>query len=97
MKPKDRFLNDMRRDMPAMSALSHYLNWVRGQDAEAAQGLEADIMEAFSTDAGLRVLKLFEKSVLLVGQPSNSTDGALREMNAVRNFVLEIRRYVANG
>ncbi|MGC0225153.1 hypothetical protein [Pseudooceanicola nitratireducens] len=97
---KKRFLNDMRAERSFHSPLSQYLNWLRseGEDgALACASLEADIAELFRTETGLRVLKLMEKSVLYQGIPNGSPDGALREMNAVKNFVLEIRRYVSHG
>ncbi len=97
---KDRFLHSMRQEGVAHSPLSQYLSWLRSQGedgAVAAETLEADLIECFTDDVGLRVLKLFEKSVLLLPVPNGSSDGALREMNAVRNFVHEIRRIVSHG
>lgn len=94
-----RVQRQMRNERPALSPLGDYLNWMRNQGkegAESAEVLSADIIETFTTDEGLRVLKLFEKAVLQVGQPNGSSDSALRELNAVRNFVLEIRRIVAH-
>jgi hypothetical protein len=89
-------IRDMRMDRPAHSLLTGYIGFVRSQDPEAAQRLEADLVETFTTDEGLRVLKLFEKAVLLTGVQNGTPDSALREMNAVRNFVLEIRRLVSH-
>jgi hypothetical protein len=83
--------------MPVRTALSAYLDWMRQEHPDEAEGLEADIAEAFTTETGLRVLKLLEKSVLKVAQPNGASDGALREMNAVRNFVLDIERIVSNA
>lgn len=96
MSLKDKMRADMRREMPVRSMIEVYLAWMRTEDPEGAAILEADIAETFSTENGLRVLKLLEKSVLLAGVPNGASDGALREVNAVRNFVLEIRRLVAN-
>jgi len=96
-KAKDKFLGDMRQEMPIQSHLSDYLNWMRGEDANSAEQLHADIIATFTTQEGLRVLKLMEKSVLNSGAPNGSSDSALREANAVRNFVLEIRRLVSHG
>ena len=96
-KPKDKFLADMRREAPVHSILGIYLNWMRSEDPAMTDSLEADMIEVFSGDAGLRVLKLLEKSVLFAGIPNGAHDSALREANAVRNFVLEIRRIVSNG
>lgn len=96
----DRFKAEMRAEMVGRSHIDDYLTFLRrnGDDgAEMAASLEADLIEAFSTEAGLRVLKLFEKSVLHNAHPNGSSDCALREMNAVRNFVLNLRRIVANG
>lgn len=95
-----KFIKDMQQEAPAHSQLGQYLAWLRAQGtegAEAAEILEADLQETFRTDAGLRVLKLFEKSVLLQPVPNGSSDGALRESNAVRNFIHELRRIVSHG
>jgi hypothetical protein len=97
---KDRYLKSMRNEQFHHSPLGRYLTWMRqnGENgAEDAKGLEADIIETFTTDAGLRVLKLFEKSTLFSAMPNGTSDGALREENAVRNFILELRRLVSNG
>ncbi len=96
-KAKAKFLSDMREEGPVQSYLAAHLNWMRDENADGAEQLHADIIETFTTDAGLRVLKLMEKSVLFAGAPNGSSDSALREMNAVRNFVLEIRRLVSHG
>jgi hypothetical protein len=96
-KPRDKFLADMRREAPTDSMLGVYLRWMRGEDPILAATLEADVIEVFSDEAGLRVMKLLEKSVLFAGIPNGAPDGALREANAVRNFVLEIRRIVSHG
>lgn len=97
---RNRFIAEMQREMPTLSPLGEYLTWMRqqGQEgADAAEILEADLIETFKTDFGLRVLKLFEKSVIDRGLPNGADERALREMNAVRNFVMEIRRIVSNG
>ncbi len=101
VNPKDKaraaMMAELRREAPVLSALGVYLNWVRAEDPKSADSLEADLIETFSGEAGLRVLKLLEKSTLLLGIPNGASDSALREANAVRNFVLEIRRIVANA
>ena len=56
-----------------------------------------DMRATFTSDEGVRVLMLLEKSVLLAAIPNGSGEGALREHNAVRNFVLNLRRLVAHG
>lgn len=94
------YLQEMRLDNTALSYISGYLNDIRSRGEEGpdiAASLEADMIECFTTEAGLKVLKLFEKAVLLSAPKANAPDSALREMNAVRSFVLEIRRIVANG
>lgn len=100
-KPRDNvraaMLVDMRREAPVLSMLDVYLNWLRSEDPAYADALEADMIDIFTSEEGLRVLKLLEKSVLFAGIQNGSPDGALREANAVRNFVLNIRRIVGNG
>lgn len=94
---RSKYITEMRAERPVQSYLGAHLAWMRGENPEGAEALEDDLKEVFSSDEGLRVLKLLEKSVLFAGVPNGSSDGALREINAVRNFVLEIRRYVAHG
>jgi hypothetical protein len=94
---KDRYLEDMRADHPVQSYLTAHLGWMRSENPEGAEKLTADIAKVFTTEEGLRVMKLMEKSVLFAGVSNGASDSALREINAVRNFVLEIRRIVSNG
>lgn len=96
-RAKAKFIEEMRREMPVQSYLGQYLVWLNSENPEGAELLKEDLRKTFHTEEGLRVLKMLEKSVLHVGVPNGASDGALREMNAVRNFVLEIRRLVANG
>ena len=93
----DKMQKDLQKELPSNGFLHLYLNMMRNENAEGAEELMADVIDIFSTEEGLRVLKLFEKSVLHTGVPNGSSDGALRELNAVRNFVLEIRNIVAHG
>lgn len=94
---RKKVLEDMRKERPVRSGLSDYLHWMREENPEGAEALEDDLRTVFRTEEGLRVLKLLEKSTLYQGIPNGSPDSALRESNAVRNFILEIRRYVAHG
>lgn len=94
---RDKALADMRREMSAGNWIKSHLAYHRSEDPEGAEVLEADLIEVFSSEKGLRVLKLLEKAVLLRSIPDGADDRALREANAVRNFNLEIRRIVANG
>lgn len=100
-KPKDAarsaMLKDMRREAPVMSMLDVYLNWLRSEDPAVSDALEADLIDIFTSEEGLRVLKMLEKAVIFAGIPNGAAEGALREANAVRNFVLNIRRIVGNG
>jgi len=101
LSPKSQMMERMKRDPPSpISHLGLYLADLasKGQEhAEVADTLTADLIEAFTSEPGLRVLILLEKSVLFAGLPNGASDGALRELNAQRNLVLEIRRIVANG
>lgn len=94
---KDKLVGDMREEMPVHGFLGGYLAWMRAENPRGSDSLEADLIETFSSEEGLRVLKLFEKSVLYRPTPDGSDDRALREANAVRNFVFEIRRIVSHG
>lgn len=98
---RSKYLKSVQTDPVApLSQVGHYLNQLRkmGQEsAEHAAFLEADLIETFTTESGLRVLLMLEKAVLHVALPPGSPEGALREINAQRNLVLEIRRIVANG
>lgn len=77
--------------------ITQYLAQMREKNPDGADALEVDVAELFLSEKGLRVLKLLEKSVLLTDLPLGSSDGALRETNAMRNLVMEIRRIAANG
>lgn len=97
---KKRLLNNLRDTPTVFSPLSDHLNFLKstGDDgAESAEILKNDIVETFTSENGLRVLKLLEKSVLLTSLPTNCSDSALREMNGARNLVNDIRRIVAYG
>jgi hypothetical protein len=94
---RDKLFSDMRRDRSSPGYLGAYLAYMRSENPEGAEAIEADVMSIFSSDEGLRVLKLLEKSTLFSSLKNGSDDRALREMNAVRNFVLEIRRIVSHG
>lgn len=86
----------MQMDPPGNSMLGAYLAEMDRRNPDGADLLRADLAETFNTDEGLRVLILFENAVLKSALPNGSPDSALREANAVRNFVLEIRRIIAN-
>lgn len=86
----------MQGDPLGASMLGGYLAEMERRNPAGADLLRADIADVFNTEAGLRVLILFENAVLKSAIPNGSSDSALREANAVRNFVLEIRRIVAN-
>jgi hypothetical protein len=101
VRHRSNYLKSVQKDPVApLSQIGRYLNEVRsmGQEgAEAAALIEADLIETFTSETGLRVLIMLEKAVLHVALPPGSSEGALREINAQRNLVLEIRRLVANG
>lgn len=91
----------MREERSATGQIASYLAWMSAEGGdkgpEIVQQLEADLMETFSTEAGIRTLIMLEKAILLSSVANGVDDRALREANAVRNFVLELRRYVAHG
>ena len=97
---RQRKLAQMRGERSSAGYISRYLAWMQneGEDGPAAaESLMGDIADTFKSDEGLRVLILLEKATLLSSVPDGSDDCALREANAVRNFVLELRRYVTHG
>jgi len=100
MRLSERKKQSMRGERSGSGFIGRYLAWMRNDVDDgpaAAEGLISDVEKAFTTEEGLRVLILMEKAVLLSSVPDGSDDRALREVNAVRNFVLEIRRIVTNG
>lgn len=97
MRGRPKAVERLKDEFSHQSMIGGYLAKLGSESPEARDGLMADIYETFTTEQGLRVLMLFEKSTLLSGLPNGSTDSALREANAIRNFVLEIRRFVAHG
>lgn len=85
-------------DHVAMSPLTAHLNYLRNTDegAAIADELTATLRKCFATDDGIKSLMLLEKSVLVSCVPNGSSDSALREMNAARNLVLDLRRIASN-
>jgi hypothetical protein len=94
---REKVRKRVRDEFSSPGFVGRYLAWMRAENPEGAETLEADIVETFTTDEGVRVLIMLEKAVLLSSLPDGSDDRALREKNAVANFVLEIRRIVAHG
>lgn len=97
---KKKYLDRMKQDPAPYGSkgfVTEYLAEMRKRSPEGAEVLEADIIEIFSSEAGLRVLKLFENSILFRSIPIEESDRALRSHNAVRQFVLELRRIVAHA
>lgn len=94
---KDKARARVANEFSSPGFIGRYLAAMRKENPEGSEMLEADIVETFTTDEGLRVLLMLEKAVLLSSVPDGSDDRALREKNAVANFVLEIRRLVAHG
>lgn len=101
MRAAEKKRAQMRNERSAPGRIASYLGWMNkegGKEGPAAsESLAADIAATFSTPEGLRTLIMLEKATLLSSVPDGADDRALRESNAVRNFVLEIRRYVAHG
>ena len=96
-KARSAVLSNMRQNVSAPGYVSRYLAVMRRENPEGAELLESDIVKVFHSEEGLRVLKLLEKSTLKTSVPDGSDDRALRESNAVRNFVLELERIVSHG
>lgn len=86
----------MKADAIGNSMLGAYLAEMQRRNPEGADLLMADLAATFSTEEGVRVLILLENAILKSALPNGSSDSALREANALRNFVLEIRRIIAN-
>lgn len=96
---KDRYLAGMRNDRIVLSPLSEYLTHVEtvpGAEKTADQ-LRAIIADTFTSEIGIKALMLFEKAALNAVVPNGGSESALRETNAVRNFVADIRRIVSNA
>lgn len=96
-RAKAQYLQGMTQERGAHSFLGKYLAWMGSENPEGADELRDVLHSVFTTDDGLKALIFMERSVLYVGVPDGAPDGALRELNAVRNFVLEIRRIVSHG
>lgn len=90
-----RFLREMQAD-PAKVQVPDLTTYLAGRSPEERDSLMADIAETFTSETGLRVLKLMEKAILIAALPASASESALREHNATKRFVLEIRRIVAN-
>lgn len=94
---QDKLTDSVRKERPAYGYITDYLVWMRSENAEGAEALEDMMADLLSSENGIRFLILLEKSVLHHTVPLDASDGALRELNAVRHLVTEIRRYATNG
>lgn len=93
-------LSRMRDEIPGDGPITDYLRVLRAQgdeSASSAEELTKIIVRLFQSSDGIKFLILLEKAVLLSGPPNGCSDSALREANAVRNFVTDLRRIVAHG
>ena len=89
-----------QHDHLATSPLTAHLNYIgsTGDDgADLAEDMRDTVRRLFATDDVLKVLMLLERSVLVSSVPNGAPESALREMNATRNFVLDLRRIASNG
>lgn len=100
-KHRQRKIDQMKLEAVAPpSEITAYLNHLRGEGpdgVEMAEELTAIMVDLFQTENGIKFLIMLEKAVLLSGISNGMSDSALRERNAVRNFVLNLRSIVANG
>ena len=87
----------MQDEFGPSSYVGRYLQALRKVNPAGADSLEADIVDVFSTEKGMRVMTMLEKAVLLVGTPEGISDCALREWHGARNLILEMRRLLAHG
>ncbi len=97
MTPKQKLMKRMQREKSSPSELTRYLAFIRQEYPEEAEQLEADLIQLFTSELGVKVLILLTKATVEMSVPNGADDRALREINAVRNFVLDIRRIVAHG
>lgn len=97
MKAKDKLIQKMQREKNPRSELTRYLSYRHSEWPEEADALMTDLVELFSSEKGLRVLLLLTKATVEMSVANGADERALRENNAVRNFVLDIRRIVAHG
>ena len=96
--PHSRYLKGMTESLPKGSgALSGYIAELSNISPDLSDQALEITHNALTSDNGLKLLKLLENSILLSSPPNGVSDSALREMNAVRNFVLELRRLATNG
>ena len=79
------------------NVLTSFLAYLREDSPELADRYFADIHACFTTEAGVRVMELLEKAVLLTPEPPGCSDRALREKNGQRLLIAEIRRIVKHS
>ncbi len=79
------------------NVLTSFLAHLSENSPEIAERYYADIHQCFASDAGVRVMELLEKAVLINPAPPGSSDRALREQNGQRLLIAEIRRIVKHS
>lgn len=79
------------------NVLTSFLAHLSTDSPELAERYYADIHACFASEAGVRVMELLEKAVLINPAPPGSSDRALREQNGQRLLIAEIRRIVKHG
>lgn len=87
------------RDVLSQAAIANggYLTeYMATRSPEGREQAEADLVQVFTSEEGLRVLNLMRIAVSLRCDPLGADDRALRETNAIRNFVAELTRIATN-
>lgn len=96
-KQFDAMRSRVDREYSPPGRLNEYLAQLRLDNPEGAESLMDDLKKTFSTEEGLRVLLLFEKSIFFRANPVECSDRALQHDNSLRNFHLELRRLITHG
>lgn len=82
---------------PVHSPLSAHLAHLQAKNPKGAAQIRAIIIDLFTSDNGLKFMNLLDIAVLQISLEPGVSDSALRELNAQRNFVNDLRRIIAYG
>lgn len=98
-KQVDAFLKALRLETlgAPTSPISLFLAKMAEDQPKEAELLRQDIQQIFGTEQGARVLILLKNAVLMASLPAEASDRALREHNAQKTLINDLRRIVANA
>lgn len=82
---------------PTVSPISAYLAQLRVENPDGADKIVAGMIDIFTSENGRKFMNLLDISILQISLNPEVSDRALREHNAHRNLVNDLRRIISNG